>query len=137
MLPNLYYQRYQKLSELLKGIQQAAIAPEMETPKLRQDVLATQQYFQQQIASLDSHEIHPAVESKMRSLQTEISKQLNLLSIDVTFLQAARQPQTLQTRKQQITQRLQTLLDYCEAILVLDKGGEGDLGDKGDLATSY
>ena len=117
MLPDLYYQCYLKLSQLLKGIQQAAIAPEMETPKLRQDVLAAQQYFQRQIASLDSQDIDPAVESKMRSLQTEISKQLNLLCMDVTFLQAARQPQTLQTRKQQITQRLQTLMSYCEAVL--------------------
>lgn len=131
MLPNLYYQCYQKLSELLKGLQQAAIASEMETPKLRQDVLAAQQYFQQQIASRDSQEIDPAIESRVRSLQTEISKQLNLLNMDVTFLQAARQPQTVQTRQQQISQRLQTLLGYCEAILALDKG------DKGDLATNY
>jgi len=126
MLPNLYYQCYQKLSELLKGLQQTAIASEVETPKLRQDVLVAQQYFQQQIASLARQEIHPTVESRVRSLQTEISKQLNLLNMDVTFLQAARQPQTLQTRQQQITQRLQTLLSYCEAILVLDKGDKGD-----------
>lgn len=117
MLPNLYYQSYQKLSELLKGLQQAAIASEVETPKLRQDILAAQQYFQQQIANLDSQEINPAVESRVRSLQTEISKQLNLLNMDVTFLQAARQPETLQTRQQQIVQRLQTLRSYCEAIL--------------------
>ncbi|OWY66640.1 hypothetical protein B7486_35620 [cyanobacterium TDX16] len=117
MLPDLYYQCYQKLSELLKGIQQVATAPEVEPPRLRQNVLAAQQYFQQQIASLDSQDIDPAVESRMRSLQTEISKQFNLLSMDVSFLQAARQPQTLQTRQQQITQRLQTLLSYCEAIL--------------------
>ena len=117
MLPDLYYQCYQKLSELLKGIQQVATAPEVEPPRLRQNVLAAQQYFQQQIASLDSQDIDPTVESRMRSLQTEISKQFNLLSVDVTFLQAAKQPQTLQTRKQQITQRLQTLLSYCEAIL--------------------
>jgi DNA-binding transcriptional regulator GbsR (MarR family) len=122
MLPNLYYQCYQKLSELLKSLQQTAIASEVETPKLRQDVLAAQQYFQQQIASLDPQEIHPTVESRVRSLSTEISKQLNLLNMDVTFLQAARQPQTVQTRQQQIVQRLQTLLGYCEAILVLDKG---------------
>jgi Zn-dependent oligopeptidase len=117
MLPDLYYQCYQKLSELLKGIQQAATAPEVKPPRLRQNVLAAQQYFQQQIASLDSQDIDPAVESRVRSLQTEISKQFNLLIMDVTFLQAARQPQTLQTRQQQITQRLQTLLSYCEAIL--------------------
>ena len=126
MLPDPYYQCYLKLSQLLKGILQAAIAPEMETPELRQDVLAAQQYFQRQIASLDSQEIAPAVESRMRSLQTEISKQLNLLCMDVTFLQAARQPQTWQTRKQQITQRLQTLISYCEAILVLDKADKGE-----------
>jgi Zn-dependent oligopeptidase len=129
MLPNLYYQCYQKLSELLKGLQQTAIASEMETTKLRQDVLAAQQYFQQQIASLDRQEIDPAIESRVRSLSTEISKQLNLLNMDVTFLQAARQPQTLQTRQQQIVQRLQTLVSYCEAILVLDKGDKEDKGD--------
>ncbi|URD53287.1 heterocyst frequency control protein PatD [Chroococcidiopsis sp. CCNUC1] len=84
------------------------------------------------MASLDSQDIDPAVESRVRSLQTEISKQFNLLIMDVTFLQAARQPQTLQTRQQQMTQRLQMLLSYCEAILSLDKVDKGDKGDKGD-----
>jgi hypothetical protein len=125
MLPNLYYQCYQKLSELLKGIQQAATAPEIETLRLRQEVTAAQQYFQHQVASLDSREIDPAIESRVRSLHTEMSKQFNLLNMDVTFLQAARQPQTVQTRQQQMVQRLQTLRRYCEIVV---KGAEETKG---------
>jgi hypothetical protein len=117
MLPNIYYQCYQNFTELLQGLQQAATAPKIDASRLRQDLMTTQQFFQQRIASLDNQDVAPAVESRLRSLQTEIHKQLNLLSMDVTFLQAARQPQTLQTRQQQITQRLQILRGYCETIL--------------------
>lgn len=116
MLPKLYYQRYQEFKDMLERLQQAVLGASNATA-LRQTFLEAQKFFGQQIISLDNSDIDPSDESRLRSYQTEIGKQLNLLSIDVTFLQAARQIETAKTRKMQISQRLETLLAYCNAVL--------------------
>lgn len=119
MLPNLYYQSYKQFAQMLSDLHEAiAKAPE-DVQALRQSFLAAQQFFTQQIVSLDSNELEPTDEPRVRSYQTEISKQLQLLGIDVMFLQAARQQQTAQNRQRQISQRLQTLISYCNSVLLL------------------
>lgn len=118
MLPNLYRQRYQKFFELLERLQQTVVQSEPDAQGLRQNFLEAQQFFQQQIVSLDASDLDPADEPRVRSYQTEMSKQLQLLGMDVMFLQAARQQQTAKTRKTQLTQRLQTLIGYCNTVLL-------------------
>ena len=117
MLPQIYYQRYKNFAMMLLQLQQAAAGAKPDAPTLRQSFLKAQQFFQQQIVSLDDSDLEPADESRVRSYQTEISKQLQLLSIDVMFLQAARQQQTATVRQNQIHLRLQTLISYCSAIM--------------------
>lgn len=119
MLPTLYYQRYQKFSGLLEQLQLSADTNQLDAQKLRQSFLTLQQFFQQQIVSLDSSLLDSSDAPRVRSYQTEISKQLNLLGVDMIFFQAARQPQTAQTRLMQISQRLQTLKSYCNTIMEL------------------
>lgn len=51
--------------------------------------------------------------------QTEISRALRLLGMDITFLQSARQPQTQQKRQAQIRDRLERLRYYGQGILGL------------------
>jgi hypothetical protein len=53
-----------------------------------------------------------------------MSKQLRLLAIDVMFLQGARQASTAQTRLQTISDRLTTLIQYCDAIIQPEADGE-------------
>lgn len=116
MLPHIYYQRYKNFVTILEMMQQAAAA-KPDAQSLRQSFLNAQQFFGQQIVSLDNNDLEPADEPRVRSYQTEISKQLQLLSIDVMFLQAARQQQTATLRQNQIHLRLQTLIRYCSAIM--------------------
>lgn len=118
MLPNIYYQRYMQFAQMLEGLQGAAATPE-NTQSLRQSFDAAQKFFVQQIVSLDSNDLDPDDESRVRSYQTEISKQLQLLGVDVMFLQAARQQQTAIVRQNQIHSRLQTAIGYCNAVLLL------------------
>jgi septum formation inhibitor MinC len=117
MLPKLYHQCYQEFIGLLEQLQQAVAAAQLGAKGLRQSFLEAQQFFQQQILSLDTDDLEPADEPRVRSYQTEISKQMQLLGMDVMFLQAARQPQTAKTRQTQILQRLQILISYCEAMI--------------------
>lgn len=117
MLPNFHHQRYHEFSQALEQLQQTASGAIVDVPKLRQSFLKAQQFFQQQIINLDADDLEPDIQPQVQSYQTEISKQLRLLGMDVMFLQAARQPGTAQERQSQILHRIQTLHSYCNAIL--------------------
>lgn len=120
MLPNLHYQCYVEFKQALEQLQQTARYDELDVSKLRQSYQKTQQLFQQQILNLDASDLNSVDEARVRSYHTEISKQLRLLSMDVVFLQAARQPVTVTDRQNQILQRIQTLIGYCDGILQLN-----------------
>ncbi len=119
MLPNLHRQRYQEFSEVLEQLQQTVVVTPLDAPKLRQMFLEAQQFFQQQLVSLDAGDLEQ-LEPRVRSYQTEMSKQLQLLGMDVMFLQAARQQGTATARQLQLGDRLKTLISYCDAILQLN-----------------
>lgn len=121
MLPNFYRQYYQEFQQALRLVQQTATATQVDAPQLQQNFRTAQQLFQQQILSLNLSDL-AADEPRVRSYQTEINKQLRLLEIDITFLQAARQPGTATSRQTQILQRVQNLLGYCDGILKLNSG---------------
>jgi len=84
------------------------------------NLIRVQRFFQQQVMNLGSDGLLPQAESCLRSYQTEINKQLRLLGTDFTFLKAARQAHTQQQRRVQIGDRLQVLIDYCDALLQPD-----------------
>lgn len=114
MLPHLHHQCYLKFSEVLQQLQRAN-AP-IDASQLYQKFLEAQQFFQQQILSLDANDLNQDTQARIRSYQTEISKQLRLLEMDIRFLQAAKAEATATARQIQISDRLKTLQSYCEAI---------------------
>lgn len=118
MLPYLHRQCYLKFSEVLQQLQRADTP--IDASKLYQKFLEAQQIFQQQILSLDASDLNQNTQSRIRSYQTEISKQLRLVEMDIRFLQAAKAEATATTRQLQISDRLKTLQSYCEAIKQLN-----------------
>ncbi|HAX78429.1 MAG TPA: hypothetical protein DCY88_22030 [Cyanobacteria bacterium UBA11372] len=117
MLPHFYRDRYQEFSALLAQLQQTVADDNLDPTLLRQSFEQLQLFFQQQIISLDSDKLDPSVMSRVQSLLTELNKQMRLLSIDVTFLQASRQSTTTQQRLAQIRSRITTLVSYCNVLL--------------------
>ncbi|MBE9007436.1 heterocyst frequency control protein PatD [Fortiea sp. LEGE XX443] len=103
--------KYQALANLLVQLHSDVMAVQLDKAQLRQSIADVQQLFQREIVPLE------AEDSKEQSYRTEISKQLRLLEIDITFFQGARQAATVQARLQTISDRLTTLLQYCHAIL--------------------
>lgn len=108
---SLNQEKYQTLANLLGQLHSDTINNQVNITHLREHLSCLQQFFRQQIAPL------PEVDSREQSYRTEISKQLRLLEIDVTFLQGARQQFTSETRRRTIGDRIATLLQYCDAIL--------------------
>lgn len=87
--------------------------------KLKQDFAQLKAIFTNEIANLSLNDLDLTLASRLQSYLTEINKQLQLLEIDLTFLQASRQPATTQTKITQICKRLETLTNYCQAVLDL------------------
>ncbi|MBE9192846.1 heterocyst frequency control protein PatD [Gloeocapsopsis crepidinum LEGE 06123] len=117
MLSNFHYQSYQEFAAVLKQLQANANRAQPDVVKLHEVFQQAQRLFGQQIITLDSSDLEPSVASRVRSYHTEIDKQLKLLRMDMTFLQAARQPETIIARKEQICLRIQTLINYCNVLL--------------------
>jgi hypothetical protein len=125
MLPAPYPQAYNAFQRSLQQLQQAAET--VDRPQLQAAFQTAQQIFQQQIIpleaiSLETEAIVPTTAVRIRSIQVEINKQLRLLATDLLFLQAARLSATASQRQQQICDRIELLLRYCEAVIEKDEG---------------
>ncbi|MBP5974312.1 heterocyst frequency control protein PatD [Brasilonema sp. CT11] len=109
--------KYHALKVLLKQLDSDVMTTKVDTSELAQRVKSLQQFFQQQIVPLVNLDTNSNDEGQLQSNQTEMSKQLRLLEIDVMFFQGARQASTAKTRLDAIADRLTTLIKYCNAIL--------------------
>ncbi len=115
---SLNREKYQAFVTLLEQLRSDATTTQIDAPELRRRVASLQQLFGQEIVPLTDENW------QVQSYQTEMSKQLRLLEIDVMFFQGARQASTVQTRLQTISDRLTTLIQYCRAILQAEAEGE-------------
>ncbi|MBA3920725.1 MAG: heterocyst frequency control protein PatD [Nostocaceae cyanobacterium] len=112
MLPSC--QRYQKFAELLQQMRDCLSQP-VDVTKIQKHLSSVQQFFQQQIIPLLEEDDIPNL-SLIQSLHTETSKQLRLLAMDVLFLHGARQNTTAKERLDTISNRIQTLIQYSDAV---------------------
>lgn len=115
---SLNREKYQAFVTLLEQLRSDATTEPIAAPELRRRVASLQQLFGEEIVPLADENW------RVQSYQTEMSKQLRLLEIDVMFFQGARQASTVQTRLQTISDRLTTLIQYCNAILQPQAEGE-------------
>ena len=137
---SLNREKYQAFVTLLEQLRSDATTTQIVALDMRQRVASLQQFFRQQIVPLADVGVGvgeasrreasgreaslQAEDWRVQSYQTEMSKQLRLLEIDVMFLQGARQASTAQTRLQTISDRLIILIQYCNAILQPEAEGE-------------
>ena len=117
MLPENYCQRYQEFRQTLERLQVLTSQPEFDRSTLKADTLTVQQFFQDQVRSLNLEALDAIAEQRSLSFHVEINKQLRLLAIDVMFLQTAKQSATSQQRLEQVSDRVSTLIRYCDALL--------------------
>ena len=117
MLPENYCQRYQEFRQTLERLQVLTSQPEFDRSTLKADTLTVQKFFQDQVRSLNLEALDAIAEQRSHSFHVEINKQLRLLAIDVMFLQTAKQSATSQQRLEQVSDRVSTLIRYCDALL--------------------
>lgn len=119
MLPPSQRECYNKLQQVLNQLQETATAPELEVAILRDQFQDVQQLFQSQIAMLSADEVEADYASRWQSLQTEIYKQMRLLETDLMLLQASRSSATSRLRRANVSDRIKTLIQYCDGLLQL------------------
>ena len=117
MLPSLHRQRYQVFQQALEQLLQSATATDLEGGALRDSFENLQQLFKSQITSLSADDIPADYASRWQSFQTEIHKQMRLLQTDVMLLRASRTAATSRSRAAGASDRINTLIRYCQALL--------------------
>jgi len=86
-------------------------------PDLNRSQEAIQGFFQVEI--LESLAIPAETKHLLLPYYVETNKQLRLLRMDLNMLQAARSDATFRIRVQQTSDRLQTLIGYCDYFMQL------------------
>jgi hypothetical protein len=71
----------------------------------------------QETATVSDDRIGDPIAGKMRSYLTESHRLLRLLTLDVMLIAAARNPTTAQQRRHAYQDKLNLLLQYCQAII--------------------
>lgn len=117
MLPPSHSQIYREFKLNLEELKDVLSQDTVDRSHLKSSVAKLQDFFQNQILALDLTKLDANLEHYIQSVQVEINKQLRLLNMDSMFLQAAKQPATVQQRLQQAHDRLTLLLRYCDLLL--------------------
>lgn len=115
MVPDSHRLPFLELQRALQDVKQAVAAAPGSV--LEPSWITVQRIFQEQILPLDVAPLDLTMAGKVQSFTIEINKQLRLLSMDVMFLKTARQSVTAEQRRQQMGDRLELLMRYCEALL--------------------
>lgn len=117
MLPTHHRQHYEEFKQSLEQFSRMLSQDAGNAAQLKSAVAELKHWFQTQIVSISLDDLTASMAHQVRSYQVEMDKQLRLLSMDVMFLQAARQAETSAQRQAQVYDRLNTLIRYCEALL--------------------
>jgi hypothetical protein len=111
MLPTAQILTWQQLSTLLSNLTDESI------PDLKVSLRQATEFFESELLVQDLDELPDPIAGKMRSYLTESHRLLRLLSIDVMLIATARTPATIKQRRQAYQDKLNLLLQYCQAIL--------------------
>ena len=111
MLPTEQILMWQQLFTRLSNL------PSDSIPDLQISLGKTIEFFETQILTQKIDLLPDPIAGKMRSYLTESHRLLRLLPIDAMFIAAARNPTTLQQRRQAYQAKLDLLLQYCQAVV--------------------
>ena len=115
-LPASHRQAYEVFLATLQEMQGMAVMP-VDRERLKQGFKRVVEVGDRLIIPLTESGLAPEAIARWQAIQTEIKRSLRLLQVDVMMSMSARQAATSQSRIQGISDRLQTLIGYCQALL--------------------
>ncbi|WP_310485518.1 heterocyst frequency control protein PatD [Chamaesiphon sp. VAR_48_metabat_403] len=111
MLPTAQILIWQQLFTLLSNL------PSESTPELKASLHQAIELFETEIIPQDLDILPDPIAGKMRSYLTESHRLLRLISMDALFISTARDPTTIDFRRQAYRHKLELLLQYCQAVI--------------------
>jgi hypothetical protein len=111
MLPSAQILMWQQLYTHLTNL------PTESPSELQVSLNTTIEFFESALLAQDLDALPDPIAGKMRSYLTETHRLFRLLSIDVRLLAAARNPTTSNPRRQAYQDKLNLLLQYCQAAI--------------------
>lgn len=116
---SLYFEKYNSFANLLNQMREELDSSQtnIDKQKLRQAFISLKHFYLEEILSAKTDIVNNYYSQREQSYLTEISKQMRLLEMDITFFQGARQTATLRGRFASIHQRLSTLIKYCDNLI--------------------
>jgi hypothetical protein len=111
MLPTEQILIWQQLFTLLTNL------PTDPLSELKVSLNLAIELFEAEILPQDLDGLPDPIAGKMRSYLTESHRLLRLLPMDLMFIAAARNPIAIQQRRQAYQDKLDLLLQYCQAIV--------------------
>ncbi|MGD1921858.1 MAG: heterocyst frequency control protein PatD [Pleurocapsa sp.] len=119
MLSTLHNRAYQDFLTLLTDFHNFMLNSQKQTNLLiiKQEFKKLEQWFKQNINSLDDEGIDTAYIPRWQSVQREVNREFKLLTTDILFLASARQDATRIKRLKSISDRLSKLSSYCRGML--------------------
>ncbi|WP_373540549.1 heterocyst frequency control protein PatD [Chamaesiphon sp.] len=111
MLPTEQMLMWQQLSILISNL------PSDSVTDLKASLSRAIEFFEAEILTQNVDLLPDPIAGKMRSYLTESHRLLRLISMDVIFIATARNPTTLQQRRQAYQDKLDLLLQYCQAAI--------------------
>lgn len=111
---SLNLDKYHIFATQLEQLRSNIAANHLNVQEIRPHLTLLQQFFRSQIVTAANDE---SIEHTEQMYITEMSKQLQLMEVDVMFLGNARQAATIAARFKTIRDRLTTLSSYCEAVI--------------------
>jgi hypothetical protein len=85
--------------------------------ELKVSLHATIEFFESVLLAQDLDDIPAPIAGKMRSYITESHRLFRLLPVDVMLMAAARNPTSSQPRRQAYQDKVNLLLQYCQAAI--------------------
>lgn len=119
MLSSIYFQAYEEFLQALLHIREVVDTPNALEGSLQDDFAKLQQVFQSQVMPLTGEGLELNSVSRWRSLHTEIYRAMRLLEADVMRWKIARQGETAEKRREEMRDRVNQLIRYCQELLKL------------------
>lgn len=117
MLPPSHLDRIEEFLQAIARLQKTAEpADNLEDASLERTFQEVQQISTSLILGGNGDDSNQALAPRIQSILTEIHRQMRLLQMDVMFLKASRQSATALTRQRIMSDRIKTLIGYCEAL---------------------
>jgi len=117
MLPKTHIFAYQEFLSALELLKKETTGSQSDPTSLSSHFQQVQNIFQEKIITLTNDDLEQEITPNLQAINTELHRELRLLSTSIMFLRSSRSSATSQVRLTAIIERLNTLIASCQLLM--------------------